>query len=414
MAVKGDERQKKDTLKNKIIKELYFNRALSCADLSDLTHKSIPLITKVLKELVDDDFVIEQGIGKSTGGRRPLMYSLKPGGKLILAVAVDQLSVQLAMYDLMHHEQSPIAVHELNLASKEALPALLQLINTYIRQSGFAKENIIAIGLSVPGFVDVVKGINYTFLDAGGQNLRKHLIEKTGLPVYIDNDSCVIALAELRFGLAKTKRDVLVVNVAWGIGLGMVLNGSIFRGYNGFAGEFSHIPVSPEGNLCSCGKLGCLETEASLFVVAEKFRRGVENGSISGLKLDADTPWGTVAGMVMEAAIKGDQFSIELLTEAGFAMGKGIAVLIHIINPQTIIFSGRGAQAGKIILTAVQQALHKYAIPRLAESTELLISQLGSKAALIGAAALVMEHFGEHSATKTIKSGVKVKLPLAT
>src|SRR5690606_38198097 len=102
-------------------------------------------------------------------------------------------------------------------------------------------------------------GINYTYLDAGKQSIPQYISKKIKLPVFIDNDSSLIALSELKFGLAKSIKDVLVINLGWGIGLGMVINGQIYRGASGFAGEFSHIAISESGALCSCGKQGCLE-----------------------------------------------------------------------------------------------------------------------------------------------------------
>jgi glucokinase-like ROK family protein len=326
------------------------------------------------------------------------MYSLRPQEKLIVAVAMDQLSTSIVIYDLMHNQLSDIKMTELELENnQEALPVLINLINSYIEVSGLPKEKIIGVGISMPGFVDVKKGINYTFLDAGGQSLQKYIADHVGLPVFIDNDSCLIALAELKFGMARSKQNVMVINVAWGIGLGMILNGEIFRGHSGFAGEFSHIPTANEGNLCGCGKRGCLETEASLAVMAKKANEGIKEGRISSLQQELKNHSKLPGDVVMEAANKGDQFAIELLSGAGYAIGKGLAVLIHIINPSAIILSGRGAVVGKILSASIQQSLHKYAIPRLADSTELQVSQLGPNAALIGAAALVMEYVGKHS-----------------
>ncbi|WP_423148570.1 ROK family protein [Rubrolithibacter danxiaensis] len=398
MSPKGSTEHKHDRLKQRVLKELYFDKMLSCADLSLRTKKSLPVVTKVVAELIEENYVIEYGFGPSSGGRRPLMYSLKPHEKLIVAVAIDQLSTHIVIYDLMNNQVSEIEMHELELENNpDALPVLTELINSYISQSGFSKEKIIGIGISMPGFVDVKKGINYSFLEAGGQSLQKYISDRTDLPVYIDNDSCLIALAELRFGLARLKQNVMVVNVAWGIGLGMILNGEIFRGHTGFAGEFSHIPTSTEGKLCNCGKRGCLETEASLLVVAKKALDGIESGRISSLQQELKDQSKLPGDVIMEAANKGDQFAIELLSDAGYAIGIGLAILIHIINPAVIILSGRGAAVGKILSASIQQALNKYAIPRLADSTELQISQLGSNAALIGAASLVIECLGRHS-----------------
>lgn len=384
---------KSDILKKLIIKELYSEKVLSSADLSLRIKKSLPLVAKSVNELIETGYVTEVGPGPSSGGRRPLMYSLKPHEKLIVAVAMDQLSTSIVIYDLMHNQLAATRVIELRLQNNPgALPELIRLIDSYILESGFPRRNIIGVGISMPGFVDVKKGINYSFLDAGGQSLQKYIADELRLPVYIDNDSCLIALAELQFGLARSKQNVMVINVAWGIGLGMILNGEIFRGHSGFAGEFSHIPTSNEGNLCSCGKRGCLETEASLVVVAKRAIDGIKEGRISSLQHELNDHSKLPGDLVMEAANKGDQFAIELLSEAGYAIGKGLAILIHIINPSAIILSGRGAVVGRILSASIQQSLHKYAIPRLSETTELQISELGSDAALLGSAALVMEY----------------------
>jgi predicted NBD/HSP70 family sugar kinase len=133
-----------------------------------------------------------------------------------------------------------------------------------IRKSGVDKKKIIGAGIGMPGFIDSKKGINYTFLEAGEQTISQYLSRQLELPVYIDNDSSLIALAEFRFGLARRQKNAMVLNIGWGIGLGMILNGELFRGQNGFAGEFSHMPLFNNNKLCSCGKTGCLETEASL------------------------------------------------------------------------------------------------------------------------------------------------------
>ena len=385
-----------ERLKQRILYELYFEKFLSCLDLSIRIKKSLPVIAKSVNELIKDNFIIEEGYAPSSGGRRPLMYSLKPRTKLIVAVSMDQLSVRIAIYDLKHNLLAEIKTFDLELYNNPtALPKLINLINDYITDSGFDKKSIIGIGIGMPGFIDVKKGINYSFLDAGGDSLQKYLSAEAGLPVYIDNDSCLIALAELKFGKAKHKQNVMVVNVAWGIGLGMILNGELFRGHSGFAGEFSHIPTSESGILCSCGKRGCLETDASLLVLAKKAMTGIENGRVSSLQHSLKDTSKLAGDAIIEAANKGDQYAIELLSDAGYAIGKGLAVLIHIINPEIIVISGRGAVVGKILSATIQQTIHKYAIPRLAESTELQVSELGFDAELVGAAALVMEYVGK-------------------
>jgi predicted NBD/HSP70 family sugar kinase len=380
-------------LKNMIIKRLYFDNAMSCAGLSQLFDKSIPSITKAINELIKEGFVVEEGYAPSSGGRRPLMYNINAKAMYILAVAMDQLSARLQLIDLQNNPVADMATVDIKLLNNEdALPTLIGSLNDYVAESGIPKNKIAGIGIGMPGFINAVEGINYTYLDAGGQSLSDYISQKTGIATYIDNDSSLIALAEQKFGIAKTQQEVMVINLGWGIGLGMIIDGKIFRGYNGFAGELSHIPLSDDGALCTCGKRGCLEAEASMLVVAEKAEEGIREGRVTSLK-STDGNFKQMGDALMDAANQGDQFALELLSDAGYKIGKALAILIHIMNPANIVLSGRGAKVGKILLAPIQQALHKYCIPRLAAGTELLISSLGFDAELIGAAVLVMENF---------------------
>jgi predicted NBD/HSP70 family sugar kinase len=387
-------------LKSSVIKLLYFEKSLSCADLSQSLHKSLPVIIKTINEAVEDGFIVEIGLASSSGGRRPVMYALNPDSVYILAVAVDQLSTRIAIVDLYNNPVADLEMVELPLKNNPcALSQLTACLNNYLAKSGIERERLLGIGIGMPGFISVAEGVNYTYLDAQGQSLTAHIADATGLPTFIDNDSSLIALAEQRFGVAKSQQDVMVINLGWGIGLGMIVNGNIYPGHNGFAGEFSHIPLSEDGALCSCGKKGCLEAEASMLVVTAKAIEGIKNGRISTLNPFIDDPLKLMGDALFEAANKGDQFVIDLLSTAGYKIGKALAILIHIMNPQTIVLSGRGAIAGKILLAPIQQALNKYCIPRLAVDTELLISTLGFDGAIIGAAALVMEHFDNEKFT---------------
>jgi len=380
-------------LKNLIVKQLYFDTALSCAELSELFDKSIPSITKAVNELIAEGFVVEHGYAPSSGGRRPLLYSIKPDAMYILAVAMDQLSTRIQLLDLLNRPVADSMTFDLRLLNNhEALDILVKSVNNYILKSGISKEKIAGIGMGMPGFINVRQGVNYTYLNAGNRSLVQYLCDEIGLPVYIDNDSSLIALAEQRFGIAKAQQNVMVINLGWGIGLGMIINNEIFRGQNGFAGELSHIPLSDDDALCACGKRGCLETVASMKVVAERAIEGINSGRATGIK-ETLVASKALLDDILDAAGKGDQFAIELLSDAAYKIGKALAILIHIMNPQTIVLSGRGARAGKILLAPIQQALHKYCIPRLAESTQLLISDLGFDAELIGAAVLMMENF---------------------
>lgn len=402
---------KSTELKNIIIKQLYFDKALSCADMSELFDKSVPSIAKAINELIDEGFVVEQGYAPSSGGRRPLMYALKQEAMYILTVAMDQLSTRIQMLDLLNNPVSEIATMELKLpGNPHALSSLIEYITEYIRSTGIPANKIAGIGIGMPGFINATEGINHTYLDANGQSLTKLITQTTGIPTYIDNDSSLVALAEQKFGIAKNQKDVMVINLGWGIGLGMIVNDEIYRGHNGFAGELSHIPLSEDGALCICGKRGCLEAEASMLVVTEKAIKGIKKGHISSLKnIDKDQQK-QVVDTIMDAANNGDQFAIELLSDAGYKIGKALAMLIHIMNPASIVLSGRGAAVGKIFLAPIQQALNKYCIPRLSNSTKLVISDLGFNAELMGTAVLVMENFDKDIKNQLITTNKPVSM----
>ncbi len=216
-----------------------------------------------------------------------------------------------------------------------------------------------------------------------------------GITVFVANDSSVIGLAEQKFGAAGRIKNAMVINIGWGVGLGMILDGRLFRGANGFAGEFSHIPLFSNNKLCSCGKHGCLETESSLTVIVEKTKDRVRKGELSALtkkEIENENIERSFL-LVKDAALKGDTLAIGVFSEAGYNIGRGVAILVHILNPELIVLSGRGASAGKIWEAPIQQALNEHCIPRLSENTRIIVSKLGLNAELLGAAALVMEGF---------------------
>jgi predicted NBD/HSP70 family sugar kinase len=349
--------------------------------------------------------VTETGYAASTGGRRPVMYSLKQDVMYVVSVAMDQLVTQIAILDMQNRNVTSVELFELPLTKNPDAPAALaEKINEIITRSGIPKNKIAGIGIGMPGFVNAVKGINYTFLETEGTTISQYISAKVKLPVFIDNDSRLIALAELKFGAARQRKNALVINVGWGVGLGMILEGELFRGHDGFAGEFSHIPLFLNNKLCSCGKSGCLETETSLLVVIEKAGNGLKAGKLSMLKekeLSADHPEKAFLNIVA-AAGKGDKFAVEILSEAGYNIGRGVAILIHLLNPEVVILSGRGSSAGKIWQAPIQQALNEHCIPRLSAHTEIEISALGYSAELTGAAALVMENYEKEDAKNLI------------
>ena len=387
---------KKNISRNKIIKELYFEGHLSCVSLSEKIDKSFPITSQLIEDLIAKNLVIESGFAQSKGGRRPHTYSLLVNSMFIVSVAMDQFVTKIVIMDMQNNFVSPIEIIALPLhENSKALEVLQNKIEQVVVASGIPKDKFVGIGIGMPGFVDVKKGVNYSFLQLpNDKSITKVIADKLGIPVFIDNDSSLIALAEFRFGAAKGEQNAMVINIGWGVGLGLIIGGELYHGHEGFAGEFSHIPLFLNGKLCSCGKIGCLETETSLLFIIEKAKEGIGKGRLSKLgSLSLEDPE-LASDAIIKAAKSGDQFATEIFSQAGYNIGKGIAVLIHLLNPNLIILSGRGSSAGKVWNAAIQLALNEHCIERLYKNTRIAVSTIGLSTEQIGAAALVMENFG--------------------
>jgi predicted NBD/HSP70 family sugar kinase len=387
--------EKNQLLKNEVIKQLYYKHHLSLTEISKLTNKSLPLVTKVVQNLIAEGYVVEQGLRPSTGGRRASLFLLNQDKqKFIVSVAMDQFITRMTIYDLVNSIKSTIQTIELPLMNNpDATDQLSAFIKSNIAASGIAAADLLGIGIGVPGFVDAECGISHSYLKTNdGSALGDYLSERLGLPVFLDNDSSLIALAELHYGAAVGKQNVMVANIGWGTGLGMIVNGRLYRGSSGYAGEFSHIPLSKSDNLCSCGKRGCLEVETSLLVMTERATAELKAGTPTRMRQLAEDKSKNIADIFLEAAREHDPLAVSILSEAAFMIGKGLATLIHIMNPECIVLSGRGATAGNVMLPAIQQALNEFCIPRIANQTIIVQSKLAENAELLAAASLVMEN----------------------
>jgi predicted NBD/HSP70 family sugar kinase len=388
-------RSKQKLLRNEFIKHFYFNHQLTLSELSKLTHKSLPVVTSTVNSLIEDGYIQEHGLARSTGGRRASAFTLNDQKKrYIIAVAVDQLVTRVVIYDLLNNIKTEPGIKELALVSAPALiDTFITFLKDYISRSNIPLNQILGIGIGMPGFVNAELGVNHTFFKSEQDlNLKKHLTQELGVPVFIDNDSSLIALAELKFGAGKHLKDVLVVNVGWGTGLGMIVNGSLFRGHSGYAGEFSHIPLSQSNKLCSCGKRGCLEVDTSLVVMIERAKSEINDGASSSMEQVFKETGELSADHFLQAAKSGDPLAVSILSDAAFLIGKGMSTLIHIMNPKLMVLSGRGAIAGKILMAPIQQAINEFCIPWLAEQTEIQVSKLAQDSELLGAATLVIEN----------------------
>ncbi|WPU99652.1 ROK family protein [Mucilaginibacter sp. cycad4] len=372
-----------------LIKGLYYSKTASLNDLSIYTGRSIPYVTKGIAELMKLDIVKEVGIRASSGGRKPATYSLIADTGFIISVAMNQFLTRIVIVNMNNDFVGEVQEFELKLGdNKDAIHSLIACIKAVVVNSGLPQDKFLAIGITMPGFIDAFLGNNLSFLKAPEETLVTYITKQAKLPVFIENDSTAIALAEQKFGLPIARNNSMIINLGWGVGLGMIINKEIFKGHSGFAGEFSHLPLHKNGKLCSCGKQGCLETEASLLAIEAKAAEGLKQGEVSSLvKYD-----NVSADNIIAEALKGDAFAIKIIAEAAYFIGQGLAILLHLMNPESIILSGKGSVIGKLWLSPIQQAMNEHCIPRLTTYTQLAVSNLGNNAQLLGGVTTVIEN----------------------
>lgn len=391
--------RRKHMQKLKIVKHLYVKGAKTNADICSRFNISSPTSIAMLGELVAEGLVEKQGRGKSLGGRKPELYGLCDGSLFVLGIHIEQLKTRMAIFDNNNHIINEVHTFHIELTNdRSALTQVYEHAQELLRASGIELKKLVGVGISMPGLVASKEGNNYTYLLSADEpeSLQQALERQFGKPVFIQNDAKSAALAEYRFGLAHGRRDVLVLSMDWGIGMGMLLDGKLRSGASGFAGEFGHIPLVDGGALCHCGKRGCLETVASGSAIVRLAKAGLAEGENTLLsQLSASALAQLEPEQVYEAAHQGDQFAIHILAEVGTNLGKGIAILTQLFNPELIILGGEVAQAKQFILPAIQQAINTYCMAQLREKTSLVVSELGTNAVILGSVATVMENIFE-------------------
>ncbi|MEN8121274.1 MAG: ROK family protein [Bacteroidota bacterium] len=388
--------KKKHLLKKRIVRYLYFNGAKSAADISKKLKSSIPTITATVNELISVDVIKEQGQGNSSGGRRPNLFGLQKNTFYILGIDIGRFTTKMAIFNTKLENITGLKIYPLKLENdSKQIDKIHEIADVLINESGIAREKLMGVGVDMPGLVDAENGCNYTFFHEKDRSLVSRFKEKFQLPVYIENDAKARTIAEYRYGLAKGAKNALIMHVGWGVGLGMIINGKLYSGASGFAGELSHIPLVDNGILCNCGKQGCLETVASGTALVRLAKEGLSAGRNSTLNKTINSGQELIPKTIIEAANEGDQFAISIISQVGFELGKGISILIQLFNPELIILGGRMAEANQYLLTPIEQALNHYSIPKLRNQTEIVVSKLGSNANILGSVAMVIENIFE-------------------
>ncbi|MBN3583529.1 ROK family transcriptional regulator [Algoriphagus aestuarii] len=384
--------------KIKIIKNLYLKGANTASEICSEVGISLPTVNALLGDLMNSGEVIKHGRAESQGGRKPDLYRLAEDAFYVLSVDLSRFQVNLALYSCNQELAFPKESHKITLNNeKETFDQLCELIEAYLKNTGIKSEKIIAIGFSMPGLIDSVGGVNYTYLRFGKKTLLESLEERFAKKIFLENDARAMTLAEFKFGSDHSHKNVLGIFVGWGIGLGIIIDGKIYQGASGFAGEFSHSPIFESRDVtCTCGKKGCLESVSSGTAIVRMAEDAIKLDKDSILaRMVRDHQGELEPALVVEAALAGDQRAITILSEAGLDLGRGISILIQLLNPELIIIGGSVAEANQYLITPIQQALNIYSMAKSRERSQLALYQLGEDVGLLGGVAVVNEKLFE-------------------
>lgn len=358
---------------------------ISRKDIALQTGLSAATITGISAELIEEDLILEKETGGSSGGRRPIMLALNKTGRYIIGVKLSIDHITIALTDL---EATVLEMRTLQLPSHEiqaTVQTLGQVLSDLIEESGTPKEKLLGIGIGLAGIVDAEQSILRQSPIYGWRNvpLVDMLQEHLDIPIYIDNDVNTFTLTERWFGLGSDVDDFIVVTVGRGVGMGIVINGNLYHGTSGGAGEFGHTVINPDGPMCACGNRGCLEAYASDPAILRQAAEAYERKEITA-------PVNSVEEIV-KLAESGNPAILAILEKAGHYLGFGIANLLNLFNPKLIIISGEGVCYGDAMFTPMREVIRKTAMPGLVEDTELVIDAWDDAAWARGAAGIVLE-----------------------
>ena len=392
-AIFSDDNTSGVVYKNKSLKRLIINQLdkvgkTTITELSKELNISVPKITSLVIELIEDGLIKDNGKFDSTGGRRASVYGLVSDAGFFVGVDVKQYYINLGLLDFKKHlitskEKVPFKLEN----TPESFDALLLIIKTFITElnPAFVKDKILGLGLNLSGRINNTTGYSYSYFYFNEEPLSVIIQKEIGIQTFIENDSRAMAYGEFCNGDSKDARNVLFVNMDYGIGLGILIDGKLYYGKSGFGGEFGHIPIFENEIICHCGKKGCLETEASGLALIRKFKIKIQQGSTSSVMKKKKNLNDVTLLDIIVAAKNEDTLCIELLSEIGEKIGKGIAILINIFNPELLILGGILSETGDYIRLPIRSAINKYSLSLVNTDTQLKLSKLGEKAGVIGA-----------------------------
>jgi predicted NBD/HSP70 family sugar kinase len=384
--------------KIKIIKNLYLKGQNTAGEICNEIGISLPTVNSLLSDLIQSGEVIKDGRAESQGGRKPDLYRLADDSFYIISVDINKYRIRTAIYNSANLAITEAEVKKIPLNNEQkTFTEICEFIEQHKSKSGLPDEKIIAIGISMPGLIDAITGTNHTYLNFSKKSLVENFEARLGRKVFLENDARAMTLAEFKFGENTSHKNVLGLFIGWGIGLGIIIDGKIHQGASGFAGEFAHSPIFESREItCTCGKKGCLDAVASGTAMVRMAKQAIEIDSDSILSRMAKEKEGEVEPyLIVDAALAGDQRAITILSEVGIDLGRGLSILIQLLNPELIIIGGSVAEANQYLITPIQQALNIYCMAKSRENTSIKLYQLGKEVGLLGGVAVVNEKIFE-------------------
>jgi len=379
-----------------VLKTIYDSGEISRADIARSTHLTRPTVSTVVSELMDRGLIQEVGYAPSSGGKRPLLLSVINDSWHLIGLNLARESFCGAVLNLrgeiQYRTELPLHGRDPNVA----LDLVYEVIDPLIEK---ASPRLLGIGIGAPGLVDTVHGIMREAVNLHWRDvpLRRLLQERYGLPVYMANDCQLAALAEYTFGKghngAESRvQDLVVINVGWGVGAGIVLNGQLLHGNPLGAGEIGHVAVVEDGERCQCGNSGCLETVVGTHAILRRAQEIAGSDADSLLHQFASAPAEITIDTVCQAFQAGDARLEQVVRDVGRHLGIAAANLIGVLGSCHIVIAGRVTCFGQFLLDVIREEMSKRCLLSLVQGSKVGFVSLGSDIVLLGASALLMSN----------------------
>src|SRR3954454_18206811 len=368
----------------RVIRALRDEGQISRAEIARRTGLSRSTVSSLVADLQADGLVVERPEPGSAhgaqGGRPPILLSFDASAGAAVGIDFGHSHLRVAVPDL----GSPLTAErtrplDTDHDAQEGLDMAAELIAEALADAGVARTAVIGAGMGLPGPIEQGEGIvgSSAILPGWiGMTAEAEMRRRLDIPVMVDNDANLGALAEAAFGAGREAGDLIYLKVSSGIRAGLILNGRLYRGTAGLAGELGHVLVDPDGIVCRCGNRGCLETVAATGALVDLLRRS------HGEEM-------TVADM-LAAARDGDLGCRRVIQDAGRALGQVVATLLNVLNPELFVIGGELSAAGDLLLDGVRESVARAALPEAARGAEVVAGVLGDRAQVLGALALVV------------------------